>query len=309
MPGQFFQLGITFGIIPPILTAWCQRTGSFPLEVRPLIPSFLAAVIILIGVGAINFVAYYLSFYIISALWLVFGFILLSEFRQATQAGKQVKNREAKRAPVTIDPWVTLQNFILIAAFAVFGFSMLDDYTINFQLLVEFGLGFGIFLLLIAVIPLENGTNLERAVPRLIRSADLLAFVGLIAATATGWFFVTTGVTLEEDATISPIVIGLAFGSICIRILLASRGFAMPPARHAIIVPRVTNRGMSSFAMSLGIVLCLGIGIISIQAQSEAGGFAFLLGLVLSAVGLVLVTLRAIKNKGLARVYENNFTC
>lgn len=306
MPGKLIHLGLLLGFIPPTLISWCQRTQPKLQSIKQLVPSFLVAILILVSVGTLNFVAFYWSCYYIAVLWLVFGFIILRDFKLIATSEWQSEPRIGNETPVKVDPWRGIQILILIVSLAVFGFSMLDHLIIQFQLLIEFGCGFGLFLLIALTVSKKDGAISDNRLALTIDHINLFVFISLSAICSFYWSLLTVGIWFKGGNIISPVFIGFVFGYICLRVVLASMGVIKPRAQYTILIPRVTASGFTSFTLSLLLLILFGLAMVGIPPQDIAGRIAYLVGFILAVFGFVTVVLNILQSRKIRTQYNRH---
>ena len=96
-------------------------------------------------------------------------------------------------------------------------------------------------------------------------------------------------------AGISPIITGLVFGYISIRILLHVDAVPITRFRLVLPIPRITSQSMRIFSMNLALILLFILGMISIQLYYSYAVYIYLGSLLLVIFGLVLSIARMIK--------------
>ena len=292
-PGQLIILLILLGIIPPFLVFWQQRVGTAPITLNEMIVGLLIIMILLIGTGLAHYYLYYLSFYCTAAFWLGFAWFIYRDFihiKEDSNVNEPVKESTL----VKIDLIMGLEMLILIAATAVFGISSISLNEILFQSLIEFGCGIAILsAILYTVARIFRSDELGRV--RAVQLLELFVFGALIAALANGWYYTNAGIILNSDAGISPIITGLVFGYISIRILLHVDAVPITRFRLVLPIPRITSQSMRIFSMNLALILLFILGMISIQLYYSYAVYIYLGSLLLVIFGLVLSIARMIK--------------
>jgi hypothetical protein len=299
--GQMILILLTAVVLPILLMIWSSHINQnkeAPEVKRDQIPishTSLFAGIILVSIGGVSIFGYYFAPYLTVLLPVIMNICLIVIYRR--HMGITSIRQEIQLNAIKIDLWRVFRDMGMLLLVGVFGFSTLDHDKFQFDLLLDFGIGFLAFWALIVILLKLTNIDLLQIARRL--EVGIL-IVALISICTMIWVF-TLGITTELNglmpSAIPPIICGFIYSYLWLRIQLIAVNQNYPKSKYSIPLPRITNQSTNIFNVWLQLLLLFIVGIIKMSPEGTDAYLIFDLSAVIITILIVMWIIEFWKEK------------
>jgi hypothetical protein len=285
-PGVLIFIIINLGLLPILLINWRRKFQPLSHS-KDMISSLLIISILLIGLGISYIIRYYGITYLMGIIWLIFSlcFLIFSKlpFLNTFIIPNSFSTR--KFSINLMNFWTELIPFVGVV---FYGFALLNKNTMNFDLILRFGLGVGLSVLIYTSAKILENSKSKIYLIIISQIMQMVIYFVFLVVMILAWHVYSNDSSLPSDVGISPIHIGCMYGYFCQRILLLTSGVHFPESTVQIRIPSLIQSKIDPVLISSIFIAFLGLGFLQIKLDSTLGYVIFAPGLVLSLLGLLL---------------------